>query len=1598
MSAAADREAVFESILQRSRSADLGGDGTVVDENFLRSYYQLVPTDRLQARRAEDLVGSASSHRELAQCRQPGEDLVRISNPTVSRDGWSVGATIIETVTDDRAFLVDAVRGLLESRGHRVQELIHPIFSVDRDEEGALVSVTHAPTAAHDDVPAAHADTQESWMHVEIPRVQDPAAMSALQEALKTSLQDIRMAVADWGEMSSQMWQVANSVQDREEAQLLRWLTDEEFTFLGRMRYTIEKDASGQPRLEPDAESARGICRRHPEFAFLPLDTEDRLGAWSSRQVMVLEGSHRSEVQRSMYHDVVSVKEADEQGEWVAEERFVGLLASTVSSGSTARIPMLRRVTTTVLQELGIARESHAGREVMQLIDDYPRRTLFQVDPRAMAANALEIRQLREHPRARLFVDIDPLQRFVTFVVYLPRDRYSTQSRLAITELLRDAVNGVDVDFQTQVSGSPLAALHFTIRVPEGTSVPEIDREALERRLDEIGRDWREEFRLAVDAEFGEEEGEGLSARYAAAFPSSYTETTSPRVGAWDTRQLDRIHHEGMQLSLYRPAGAVAGARRLKLYLPEAATLSTLLPLFNDLGVVVTDEHPYEVQPQGGPSQYLLDLGLKTSESNWTRTGDAAERFQEAVRAAWTDQIESDPLQALVLSADLTARQVVILRAITLYLRQLGVPYSPSHLQQVLNAYPATATALVELFEARFTPEGFSSEEERQKACDGIIERIAGQLEEVPLLDHERILGACRDIILACLRTSFYQPDAEGRARDTIAFKLDTEQLTFAPQPRPHREIWVYGPRVEGVHLRFGSVARGGLRWSDRREDFRTEVLGLVKAQVVKNAVIVPAGAKGGFYAKKAGSPVADRDAWFAEGTSAYKSFIDALLSVTDNREGVEIVPPADVVRHDEDDPYLVVAADKGTATFSDTANRIALDRGFWLGDAFASGGSAGFDHKGMGITARGAWESVKRHFRERDLDTQSEDFTVVGIGDMSGDVFGNGMLCSEHIRLVAAFDHRHVFVDPNPDAASGFQERRRLFDKPRSSWNDYDRSLISEGGGVWSRNSKSISISSQMREALGIEAPRLSPAELIKAILQAPVDLLWNGGIGTYVKSSAEQHSDVGDRANDAVRINGEDLRVKVVGEGGNLGFTQRGRVEAALNGVAINTDAIDNSAGVDTSDHEVNIKIVLGEAVRAGDLTGKQRDKMLADMVDEVAGLVLRTNYEQNVLIGNARTQGERMVSPHIRLMHHLEETVGLNRDLEALPTDEALRTRAKRDHKGLTSPEFSVLVAWTKIGLKQALLQGTLVDDPWCEGLLMDYFPKTVVDRFGDLVRQHPLRREIIANVIANEVVNRGGVTFVFRAMEESSHSVEDIIRGFLVAREVFGLSDFTRDVETLDNKVATAVQADLYLGFRKLLDQAARRLAARRAAELEPEMERYADVKGYFGSISKYLNGSEIGEFERRHTQLVEAGVPEKLAVHAGELPAAFALLDVVDLAEEHEVEREVVARTWFGLVDLLQVGDLLSTIAALEHADQWDAMARNAARSDAYQILMALTDAVLAIKSEDRLATWAEQHAAARERAVATVRGAVERSRADLAPVSVALRALRDLRR
>jgi glutamate dehydrogenase len=1393
--------------------------------------------------------------------------------------------------------------------------------------------------------------------------------------------------------------------------ELLEWLADNHFTFLGYREYRLHRGADAD-RLEALHGTGLGLLRYDPTGEGVRLSEQARLVARAPELVIITKANARATVHRNTYLDYVSVKQFDPAGEVVGEKRFLGLFTSNAYTESVTRVPVVRDKVAAIFERSGFLPDSHSGKDLLEVLENYPRDELFQADEESLYDNATAVLYLQERRKTKLFLRRDRFGRFVSCLVYIPRDRYNTAVRLKMESTLRQTFPGASVDFTTRVSESVLARLHFVVRVPAGQSIPEVDQLALERQLVDATRTWDEDLSEAARAERGEEAAARLSGLYSRAFPEAYKEDFSPRVAVADIRHMDALEEEDATgLNMYQEPGAPMNERRFKLYRRSPLSLTAVLPMFTHMGVEVVDERPYEIERSDGVRLWVYDFGLRVhGEKVWSGDGSRdrlRELFQDAVGAVWDGRSESDGFNSLVLGAGLTWRQVVILRTVAKYLRQTGSTFSQEYVESALASNRQLAGSLVALFETRFDPSRYAGEPgaAREAAQALMCEEITKGLDEVRSLDHDRIIRAFLGVITATLRTNFYQVDASGSPKSYVSIKLNPNKVPDLPAPRPQFEIFVYSPRVEGVHLRFGPVARGGLRWSDRREDFRTEVLGLVKAQMVKNAVIVPTGSKGGFYAKQLPDPAVDRDAWLAEGIGSYKVFISGLLDVTDNREGSTIVPPAAVVRHDVDDSYLVVAADKGTATFSDIANGVAQSYGFWLDDAFASGGSAGYDHKAMGITARGAWESVKRHFREMGVDTQTEDFTAVGIGDMSGDVFGNGMLLSEHIRLVAAFDHRHIFIDPDPVAQTSFAERKRLFELPRSSWADYDTSLVSAGGGVFDRSLKSIAISDQMRSALGIAGTTTSmtPAELMKAILQAPVDLLWNGGIGTYVKAEPETSSDIGDRANDSIRVNGMQLRCKVVGEGGNLGLSQLGRIEASLHGVRVNTDAIDNSAGVDTSDHEVNIKILLTSLVRSGDMTLKQRNSLLASMTDDVARQVLRDNYEQNVLLGNARAQEHPMLPVHQRLIHWLEERGDLDRALEFLPSDAEIERRAENG-LGLKSPEFSVLVAYAKLALKEDLLPSELPDDPWFQQTLADYFPQALRERFAQELAAHPLRREIITNSVVNSMVNRGGITFAFRAMEETGATPEQIARAFVVAREIFDLPSFVREVEALDTMVPTEVQSQLYLEFRRLIDRSIRWFLTSRPSRLDvaSEVTRFGEVvRDFAPQIPSLLKGGELKRLQRNAAGYEKRGVPDALAMRSASLLDQFSLLDIVDIATDTGEPPADVAPLYFLLSERFGIDGMLTRVTNLPRDDRWDALARGALRDDLYAVLESLVRSVMDASTPGgqpvhRYEEWASANAESLTRARTALSGIERLDKPNIAALSVALRTLRSV--
>jgi len=1588
----------LEALVRERLPASQAGGAAI----FVRHYFAQVDLGDLREREVTDLFGAAVSHWNFLQQREAGRPRVRVLNPRLEEDGWQSPHTVIEIVNDDMPFLVDSVTIEVNRQGLTLHLIIHPVLRVRRGASGKLEEL---PTGASEGVP-------ESLMHLEVDRRTDAKALAELQRGLERVLGDVRRAVEDWEPMQARMRETiaeiekgdcppsAGDVQEIEA--FLSWVLDHHFTLLGSRDHELIEGPDGvQLRIVPG--SGLGILRDESDQemaqSFAALPREIRALARDPQLLVLTKANARATVHRPGYLDYIGVKRFDAEGRVVGERRFLGLYTHTAYIENPTQIPILRQKIVRIAERAGYLPGGHMAKDLQTILESYMRDELFQISEDDLFEFATGILRLGERQRIRLFVRKDRWQRFVACLIYVPREIYNTELRVRFQGVLMAAFNGVSSEFNVQFSESVLARILITVRTPVG-AIPEFDAQDLEARLVQAARRWQDSLHDALVERLGEEQGNALLARYGSAFPAGYREDTPARIAVHDLELLEALSAgQPVRMHLYRPLEAQPGSLRFKIFqsgTPVALTSS--LPMLEHMGVKVLEERPYRVEPAGKAAVWIHDFGIYYDGPELD-LASVREKFHQAFFKVWQGEAENDDFNRLVLKAGLGWREVGLLRAYGRYLRQTGFSLSQGYMEYALAAHPEIAANLVALFRARFDPDSRQDPSATEK---GLVEQIEAALESVAILDEDRILRRYLALVLGTLRTNFYQPAAAGAVKPYLSFKLDSARLPGLPDPRPMFEIFVYSPRVEGVHLRGGKVARGGLRWSDRMEDFRTEVLGLMKAQMVKNAVIVPVGSKGGFVVKMppAGG---DREAMLKEGISCYRTFLCGLLDLTDNLVGGKVVPPQRVVRHDGDDPYLVVAADKGTATFSDIANGVAKDYGFWLGDAFASGGSAGYDHKKMGITARGAWESAKRHFREMGKNIQTQDFTVAGIGDMSGDVFGNGMLLSRHIRLVAAFDHRHVFLDPDPDPETSFRERERVFALPRSSWADYNSKLISKGGGVWPRSAKSIALSPEVRRVLAVDAQKLTPADLIRAILKAPVDLLYNGGIGTYVKASSESHAEVGDRTNDPVRVDGRELRCKVVAEGGNLGLTQLGRIEFALAGGRVNTDAIDNSAGVDCSDHEVNIKILLDAVVADGELTVKQRNQLLADMTEEVAELVLRDNYFQNQSLFVTGARGPLLLDAQVRFIRFLEKSGRLNRAIEFLPDEEEIADR-RHQGLGLTTPERSVLLAYSKIWVYQELLESDVPDDVYVSTALERYFPAPLRERFREQMRRHPLRREIVATYATNSMMNRVGSTFVHRMQEEAGAAPPDVVKAYLATREVFGLVDYWRGVEALDNAVPAEVQA------RMLIE--AGRLVVRGTLWFLREQQHLADLAASIAALSQVrttvarLLWESVGDKERAAQEretggMVEKGVPEALARETASFDLLYAALDIAAIAAASGRTAEQVCRVFFALGSRLEFPWLRQQIGSLPSDTVWQSRARAALRDDLSALQRQLVAGALQnepalAEAGEVIAHWESRNGSRLDRVKQVVSDLQAGGTLDLSMLSVALRELRIL--
>ena len=1527
---------------------------------FIDSFYALAPLDDLRALEPAPAADTAlAAYTSLKKPRTSSTPSIHITAKKMAVRGSHLSRTEVIAINDDKPFLVDSLSALFTALGITIYRVQHPIFTVTRDKKG---SITHLAQADSN-----HVDQSlESLIYFELSSLPAHLSIAELEAKMRHTLTHVATAVADWKAMHEIVANLAKQmgrskgVKQADAAEihdLLVWLTDNHFVFLGIAEFTLAPHKT-KVALELNKKTAMGIYR----LPAAPDAVENANLPTANEAIAVLKASAVSEVHRRANMDYIALRRYDAAGKFIGEFRILGLFTSTVYWRETEAIPFLRRKTTGVMKRAGFNTDSHSGKSLKTTLEFLPRDELFQMDEESLFQMAMGIVSLEARPQVRLFVRVDPFERFISAMVYVPRERFSSDLRAKIVQLLERAYQGNFVTFYTQVTDSPLARVTIVIATKPG-SVARVDETAVETGIVDLANNWGEALRDAVLTSMGSETGESIALSFASAFPIAYINAHSAQAAAHDIRDaLACLENDGLALQLYRKPDEPSDQLHLKCFTRDLhSELSAIIPLLENMGAVVIDATPYVLTPLAPLQPVLLrNFTLRLSTASSLNIAQEKSRIEQAIAAVWRGQQDNDTLNALVISAGLTVRDVTILRAYSRYLQQLNFPYSQSLIAAALAAHAPLAATLVRLFHARFDP----SIKQRDEKFITMQTSLEAALESVTNLTEDRIIRRFLALIQASLRTNFYQTEENGTAKSYLSIKFRSAQVPEMPLPIPHAEIFVTSMRVEGIHLRGGAVARGGLRWSDRPEDFRSEVLGLVKAQMVKNAVIVPQGAKGGFILRR---PPTDRTAFMDEGVACYKLFLSGLLDITDNILDGKLSPPRHVVRHDGDDPYLVVAADKGTASFSDIANGVAATYNFWLGDAFASGGSAGYDHKAMAITARGGWVAVERHFREMGHDVNREDFTCVGIGDMSGDVFGNGMLCSNHIRLVAAFNHRHIFIDPTPHAAKSFAERQRLFALPRSGWNDYDTKLISKGGGVFERSAKSIKLTPEMLTALGTDASSATPDELIRIILKAPVDLLWNGGIGTYVKATGETHEQVGDRTNTPLRINGRELRCAIVGEGGNLGLTQLGRIEYARTGGRINTDAIDNSGGVDCSDHEVNIKIALGAAVASKKLTLVKRNTLLKKMTEEVSDLVLVDNRLQTQAISIAQAHGSALLDSAEQLIHQLEAEKFLNREVEFLPdTKQFAELRAAKT--GLTRPEIAVLLAYAKMALSRDLKESTAFDSNYFTADLLRYFPKEMQKTFGPEISAHRLRREIVATMITNSIVNRTGFSFAHSLMRATGLGATPIALAYIVTRDAFNLRSLWQQIEALDATIPATLQAQLFNHINGFIEHSCRWFLTHvpQPMDIGAVMDRYAAGIGMISHHAESLmTGTLKKSYQKSVDNLTEQLVPPALAARIASLEILNSACDIIDIAAALKLPVTTIGGSYFELGAQLKLGWLRRSAHAMVTENYWQQQAVQSLIIELYQAQRRITTDVISQygkKSGDAVLHWAQDKA------------------------------------
>ena len=1515
-------------------------------------------------RSVEGLYNGALLAFNFFTSRKKGNIKISISNPTLEVEGFDSAHTFVNIINDDKSFLVDSIVGYLDQYGIRIKEVIHPIFSVIRDSKGNLEKISDKKGSS-----------KESFIQLRIDRINSKNDIASLKENIAKILENVTLVVDDWKPMVSLLGkaeaQIDNakklSKETEEIKEFLAWAADGNFIILGAKEFDVKETKKGEYTLKEVKNGALGVfCSEHEEFRPRVMNSsfaEVSDSIINPYVIEVIKSRYRSQVHRFTNAERIRVQKISPAGKVIGEFRFIGLFTSATYNERIKSIPLIRGKVSQVIKDSNYAVGSNNYKDLVSVLEFYPRDELFQISVENLLKNATGIVAICGRSQVRYFARKDKFNRFVSCLVFIPRHRSNSDLRIKIRDYLSEVYQGEIADSFMQITDSNLIRLHIIVRTNNG--IPEVADQSVENTITDMSRVWSDDLTESIAARFGDEKKISFFSKYKDAFSVSYKNRFDARRAAIDIGRIEEcLSNETASFNLYKSSDTLPeDVSELKIYSPhKKLILSDIMPILESFGFNVIQEHTYTVLVDRVNSKTVDNVWIhyfhvNLSKKNHKFSEKIRLNFKKTVSLIWAGIMPVEPMNALIVSANLHWKQIYMLQAYSKYLHQIGFNYTHQYICDILTKNSDFSRLLVKFFELKFDPllkdVSSKSDDTREVLVKSLEDEIEIKLKKVKDVADDAVIRKFYNIIRATLRTNYYQSALEGGFKGYVSFKFDCKMIPGLPLPIPHAEIFVYSTKVEAIHLRGGKVARGGLRWSDRHEDFRTEVLGLMKAQMTKNAVIVPVGSKGGFVVKSDMSGLT-RDEMQQEAIKCYKTFLSGLLDVTDNVIDDKVKHPDNVIRYDEEDPYLVVAADKGTATFSDIANSISEEYNFWLGDAFASGGSVGYDHKKMGITAKGAWISVMHHFRNLGIDSQSEEFSCVGIGDMAGDVFGNGMLLSKHIKLVAAFNHMHIFLDPEPNVKKSFDERSRMFKLPRSSWTDYDKSIISKGGGIFDRKAKSIKISPEIRKVLDITDKELTPNELIKLILKAPVGLLWNGGIGTYLKATSESDSEVGDPANDILRVNGSEVRCQVIGEGGNLGFTQKGRIEYALNGGQVNTDAMDNSAGVDCSDHEVNIKIALTSAMLKKKITIKERNKILESMTNEVSALVLNDNRLQNQAIAISNSQGSLSLGEQSHFLNTLEKSGLLNREIEFLPSKKELDKR-QTEKVGLTRPELCVMLSYSKMNIYTSLLASDLVKDEYFKDDLFSYFPKLMQKKFIEEISTHQLRDEIVATQITNFVVNRLGITFVSQVCQDSGFSISDVVRSIIVVCDSFRLREVWEDIEALDGKVDPDTQIKMFLSSNRLLERSVlwllRNQSKNTVSETITRFRKIADELS--GVLSQVLAEASKDSYEKKIESYCQSNVPKKLASRIAAMDPIASAFDIAEISAASNFDLKAIAKIYFAVGTRFSLKWLRIKVSQLTPDNHWQKLSNKTILEDLYFYQMQIAKSIVDSSCNDK---------------------------------------------